>query len=535
MSAAAPCFHNGAALTLAEVRARDGANASSGTSAADLFYFAPAAGYSEPLRSHLQVLEALQQEPGAFRLAPHLPTGCNHSVFHVASVAIQDETPALNEGRSARNPLVRSIGKYCIIRRHRLWPPCPPTRAQPLRLSQIFFAVLTTSRLVRARGSIMARVLRRQNASFGIFSDTDAPDVRGLPVSGYLERLVHNRSIPQSLRQTRGLSFIAQKHLELLHTLARDSALRPRRERRWWVILDDDSFVFVDRLLQTLQLVDDAQPLLVGGAFARSHLCANNLCDYREYVRRHGFAPVIHALAGGTSYALSDSGLRRIGRAIRDNHCLDATLGDLATAACARIAGVRIAKLSGGWMVNDGSIAGQWANREKANGNRSPDSVVLRHQVIEQAAFTGQLISVHKLPDKQALCWAEHGECSERCDCACQCAATGSGGRTLRGCREPAGSACDFECPADTWTDSLQPPAGGRRDVDGNSVLAADGVQICTSAQPVVAAAARSPRGRTASVHAHPPARFAEGLAGIWASVSNRTRVALAATSRTRG
>ena len=52
--------------------------------------------------------------------------------------------------------------------------------------------------------------------------------------------MAHNKS----LRRASGLSFIAQKHLELLYTLAGDSAAERPKRTRWWVILDDDSFVF---------------------------------------------------------------------------------------------------------------------------------------------------------------------------------------------------------------------------------------------------------------------------------------------------
>ena len=391
-------------------------NASSGASSFDLFAFAPPGGYTEPLRSGLLALDALQQKPGAYRLAPHLLTSCNHSLFHSGSVDIPNALPELTEGRAITNPVFRGMAQYCKNRVHHRWPRCPATRRRhKLLLEQVFFVVVTTSRLVRPRGSVLARVLRRQNASFAIFSDAPAPGVHPLPVTGHLERITHNRTMRKHV------SFIAQKHLELLHTLASDDSVAPRGTR-WWVVLDDDSFVFVDRYVQTLGLVDDALPLLVGGAVARSHLCADGLCDYREFTRRNGFAPVVHALAGGATYALNAAGLRRIGHALSQDACLDATLGDLATAACARAAGVRIMKLPGGWMVNDGSIAGAWTKREKERTGRARSMTTIKHEVIESATFTGQLISVHKLPDRQALCWAEHGECSPRCDCACSCA-----------------------------------------------------------------------------------------------------------------
>ena len=74
-------------------------------------------------------------------------------------------------------------------------------------------------------------------------------------------------------------------------------------------------------------------------------------------------------------------------------------------------------------MVNDGSIVGQMVRAEKQQHGRARSDHILKHEVIERASFTGQLLSVHKLPDRVALCWAEHGECDPRCDCACKCAA----------------------------------------------------------------------------------------------------------------
>ena len=237
----------------------------------------------------------------------------------------------------------------------------------------------------------MAAILRRQNASYTIFSDRASRGARALPVSGHLERMKHNKS--REMSKASSLVFIAQKHFELLHTLAKDRS-RSSRRTRWWVILDDDSFVFVDRLVQSLALVDDSQPLLVGGANARSHLCSAGLCDYSAFSQLHGYPPVVFALAGGVGYALSDHGLRRIGRALDDGACLDASLGDLATAGCARVAGVQLRLLPGGWMVNDASIAGAIERWEKEHfQGRTRDKAVIRAEVIDKASFSGQLIS----------------------------------------------------------------------------------------------------------------------------------------------
>ena len=647
-----PCIDGatGASTSLAAIREREGRNATSHASAYDLLTTAPALPEGSPLRQSLERLLELQSEPNAFQIAPHLLTGCNHTLFGTP-VALPFKLDELNEGRGERNPLFRSMANYCKLRRERRGPKCPPRSEHRPHLgrSQVFFAVLTTDRLVRPRGSVMARILRQQGADFAIYSDmATSSGARALPVSGHLERMAHNKS----LRRASGLSFIAQKHLELLHTLSKQSAAQqpqppqpPQAQEpptsphqpspscdgskphladctcrgaschfdgsaeqcvcyttpftpaktypccphngasrrrppaagvpttRWWVILDDDSFVFVDRLVQTLNLIDDGEPLLVGGASARSHLCANGLCDFKGYINKHGYSPVVHALAGGVGYVFSDLGLRKVGAAIAEGRCLDATLGDLATAACARIAGVSIHRLPGGWMVNDGSIVGQMVRAEKQQHGKARSDHILKHEVIERASFTGQLLSVHKLPDRVALCWAEHGECDPRCDCACKCAAlqahlpnmfnggakaaeagqkerprdtalgkaadpvwrsigarlgrrlasalgwhssqrwvnaqlknrtsdgnlrnrtsrgppwlakegsSGAGGKlsSLRGCMEPAGATCDFECPPEVWLDDLRPAATPEKAASEatNSALSSDRVQVC--------------------------------------------------------
>ena len=41
-----------------------------------------------------------------------------------------------------------------------------------------------------------------------------------------------------------------------------------RRGARWWVVCDDDSFVFVERLVRVLSMLNASEPLLVGGGRA---------------------------------------------------------------------------------------------------------------------------------------------------------------------------------------------------------------------------------------------------------------------------
>ena len=68
----------------------------------------------------------------------------------------------------------------------------------------------------------------------------------------------------------------------------------------------------------------------------------------------------------------------------------------------------------------------------------------MRHELTFAATpFRGPLVAVHRLRDRQALCWARHGECDPRCDCRCACAS----GSPLGACEEPPNSTCAFECP----------------------------------------------------------------------------------------
>ena len=317
--------------------------------------------------SKLQLLANASQHPGAFRLAPHLVPNCNHSLFY--EPRIRTAIPTLGSTADYGNtPFFRSISHYCQTRLRVNWPACPkrPLGVPPLRRSQIYFAVMTTSRLVPSRGAVLAYALRQQHARFGIFSDASKPGVHELPISGALERIIKSS---RSVRISK-VPFVAQKQLELLQTLAnlsatqRHSAGDHEARTRWWVICDDDSFVFVSRLLAVLDLLDDRQPILAGGAKARAHLCQNGMCDVRNFSQHHGFVPVVYAFAGGPSYVVSDKALRLIGRAIQQGRCLDAALTDVTTAACARVANVtNMLMLPGAWMVNDRAVEGPNARK----------------------------------------------------------------------------------------------------------------------------------------------------------------------------
>ena len=86
--------------------------------------------------------------------------------------------------------------------------------------------------------------------------------------------------------------------------------------------------------------------------------------------------------------------------------------------------------------------------RAKAEGKPPPkvDAGRVRHEIMFSGTpFKGQLIAMHKLKDRQALCWARHGECHPRCACYCACPDLRS---RARECAEPDGSTCNFDCPS---------------------------------------------------------------------------------------
>lgn len=388
------------------------------------------------------------------------------------------------------SPNFLGLTKYCATRHLVNWTRCPPLPQglPPLELDDLFFAVLTSDTILHHRGAVMSRVLGRQRARYGLFSDSTSGSsgVRALPVTGLLETIFTNSSLtfPKPKAEKPGLIHLAQKQLELLHTLHRDSLQqetatddrgldqqpRQRRRTRWWVICDDDSFVFAGRLMQYLSLLDDRQAVVAGGAQSRSHLCGNGLCDLKAYKAAHGVVPGIFGFAGGTCYAFSDPGIRRVGRAIEQGRCLDAAYTDIASATCAMIANLSLRLLPGGSMINDpysiklrmrrevqaardaydawakrygrtpGGAATLATNMPPPTGRDEKSFEAEKLDKMQRAVpFAGQLVVVHKLTDRQALCWAQHGECSRRCDCTCPCVAAN--------CTEPPGLGCDFECP----------------------------------------------------------------------------------------
>ena len=94
--------------------------------------------------------------------------------------------------------------------------------------------------------------------------------------------------------------------LEMLVVMYRSEA---RRGARWWVVCDDDSFVFVERLVRVLSMLNASAPLLVGGGRGQAHLCGHGLCHYHNWTEQHGHPPIVAHHAGGPAYVLSDAAI----------------------------------------------------------------------------------------------------------------------------------------------------------------------------------------------------------------------------------
>ena len=112
--------------------------------------------------------------------------------------------------------------------------------------------------------------------------------------------------------------------------------------------------------------------------------------------------PVVGGTAGGPGIFFNRLALQAMERALDAGRCVDAPYGDVAVAGCARVAGVRVASLPGGFMVNHfGAALGRQGE------------VNARHPTTK---FNGQIVSYHTLRPERALCWAEHGECAPQCN-----------------------------------------------------------------------------------------------------------------------
>ena len=318
-----------------------------------------------------------ERTDGTFHLAPSLTMRCYDSFPSTLwQTSMEDALPTYRR----KLPKFQGVGDYCRHGHARVWPTCPDALSV-LPKSAVFFGVLVAQKLIE-RAQTTSRMLALQGARHSLFGDVDMHDDRGqitlLPESARLEQQ-SKRGRPK---------FIAQKALEMLmvmHTRAKPASAR------WWVVCDDDSFIFVDRFVSLLARLNESEPLLVGGGQAQSALCAPGICNYTLFKQQHGRSPLISAHAGGPTYALNEAAMRRVINGLRQGWCIDAPYSDAAVGACARIMGVRLARLPGGFVVAPGD------------------------------SFQGQIVGYHKLSPRQRLCWARYGECDPRCDCPCNC------------------------------------------------------------------------------------------------------------------
>lgn len=203
----------------------------------------------------------LPQQPDAtFKFQPSVSMRCYDSL--PPELWQGAPSPALPSFAPLRS--VSGVRDYCHHRfTPNMWPACPPVLA-PTSKADIFFGVLTAQKLLGSRARVASRVFALQGARHGLFGEVALNNASGvvtlLPESAQLE-LGHGR-LPGSTSAGR-TPYIAQKVLEML--VAMHSHPSARRAR-WFVVCDDDSFVFVDRLSRLFSSLNETEPLLVGAA-----------------------------------------------------------------------------------------------------------------------------------------------------------------------------------------------------------------------------------------------------------------------------
>lgn len=285
--------------------------------------------------------------------------------------------------------------------------------------------------LARAEQRPAAKTLRLQGARLHRFTNVAGADSTLLPRSAVDER-------------AHGRAYMGQKQLEMIMAM-RPHSLPPAPPRtggsqvavRWWVVCDDDSFVFVDLYISLLASLNDSEPLLVGGGQGQISFCSHvvpgglrTACSdrleseggtalllrhalpaasaaakagavqvgllprrgdqerafERAFQERHGTRPVFQFHSGGITFALTDAAVRLMQRSIRAGRCPDAPFTDAAAGACALASGVRQLLLPGTWLQNNPKRPfGAWPIGER-------------------------LISYHRLPPHVAMCWARHAQ-----------------------------------------------------------------------------------------------------------------------------
>lgn len=200
---------------------------------------------------------------------------------NVAQVAPQAAFPM-----SSRSHVFSNLSDFCMQSSRLRNAPLPPVLHPALHKSDVFFGVMTAASMIGKPYRIANVTARMQGARVHTFADFEAVDATSLTVSKKLEETDSAR---------RGVWSLGQHILEIAYLMSEHNFGRAR----WWVILDDDILVFVDRFVDLLARLDDSLPLIVGGYSGQMDMCAGS-CNATEFKRLHnGSRPVIQGNGGG--------------------------------------------------------------------------------------------------------------------------------------------------------------------------------------------------------------------------------------------
>ena len=87
---------------------------------------------------------------------------------------------------------------------------------------------------------------------------------------------------------------------------------------RWWALIDDDTFVFANRLARLLSHLRDDQPIAAGDGKAQMSMCGSP-CNETEYKAYHnGDRPVLKGNSLATPVVISRVGMRMMRTALRE-------------------------------------------------------------------------------------------------------------------------------------------------------------------------------------------------------------------------
>ena len=198
------------------------------------------------------------------------------------------------------------------------YPVLPPTPTSALRLSQILFMVMGSSRHKQRTQRTQRAWCSGEGVRCIFFADTEGPtmghgytDLDRAAVERESFPLVRVRAPPPPksccVRHGRSASFFCERHRSVtLHAqyrflpalqLVRSSEAFRAGAFRWFVLVDDDSFVFTRRLRWLLSRLDYLKPLYLGD-FGSSG----------EATQMH----IPHFACGGAGSVLSSAALQRM-------------------------------------------------------------------------------------------------------------------------------------------------------------------------------------------------------------------------------